>query len=80
MQTSNAMSTAGLLTSLAHALPDRSTLRRRAHQIANKLNRRHTRAVDAKAAELLALLLSATDTPELADYSEDGILDRGFDE
>ena len=80
MQTSPASSTVGLIQSLAAALPDRSALRRQAAHLARQLNRPHPRAVDRKASDLLAALLTANDTPEAADYSEDGVIDRGFDD
>ncbi len=72
-------STQGLLLSLSAALPGSSPLRRRAQRTAAKLSRRHPRTVDAIAAELLAQLLTATDTPELAGYAEDGVIDEDFD-
>ena len=80
MLASPAVSTQGLLLSLSASLPNSSPLRRRALRTAAKLNRRHARTVDANAADLLALLLDATDTPESAGYETDGVLDAQFDD
>lgn len=80
MLASPAVSTQGLLLSLSAALPGSSPLRRRAQRVAAKLNRRHARAVDATAAELIATLLDVTDCSDLSDYAEDGIIDRAFDD
>ncbi len=80
MHTAAPASTQGLLLSLSSMLPRSSPLRRQAHRVCQKLNRRHARAVDATAAEILARLLDATDTPAFADYESDGVLDRQFDD
>lgn len=72
-------STAGLLTSLAHALPrDARTLRRRAIALADRLAHPHDRALDRRAADVLAQLLDAADG-ELDGYAEADILDADFD-
>lgn len=73
-------STAGLLLSLQAALPAQAPLARRARAIAPRLAIRHTRALEDRAAALLAELLDATDCTEAADYAEDGLLDPGFDD
>lgn len=72
-------STAGLLLSLQASLPTQAPLARRARAIAPRLNVRHSRALEDRAASLLAELLTATDCAELAGYSEDGLLDQEFD-
>jgi hypothetical protein len=73
-------STAGLLISLANTLPERAqALRRRAIALARRLNRPHDRATDNRAADTLALLLTAADNSEFAGYAEDGLLDQEFD-
>jgi len=69
-------STAGLLLSLAANLPS-SPLSRQARRIASKISRPHERQLDRKASDLLALLLTATDSDCL--YAEDGLLDPDFD-
>jgi len=73
-------STAGLLLSLQAMLPPSSPLSKTARRVASKINRPHPRALDDKAALVLARLLDATDCSEAADYAEDGLLDRNFDE
>lgn len=73
-------STPGLLLSLSAALPGASPLRRQAAHIARQLSRPHPRELDRKASDLLALLLDATDTPESADYDQDGLLSPSFDD
>jgi len=80
MLTSPAVSTQGLLTSLAAALPGASPLRRQAAHVARQLDRPHPRSLERKASDLLALLLDATDTPESAEYETDGVLDTQFDD
>ena len=45
-----------------------------------QLNRPHPREVDRKASDLLARLLTETDCVDAADYAEDGVIDRGFDD
>lgn len=76
-----AHSTAGMLLSLANTLPPKaSPLRRQAAHIARQLSRPHPRELDRKASDLLALLLDATDTPESADYDQDGLLSPSFDD
>ncbi len=79
MLASPAVSTQGLLTSLAAALPGTSPLRRQAAHLARQLNRPHPRALDRKASDLLALLLTETDVPESAEYDVDGLLSADFD-
>lgn len=75
-----AASTAGLLLSLASALPrNAAALRRRATALANRLQAPHSRALDRRASDLLAQLLTATDCAELAGYTEDGCLDSEWD-
>lgn len=72
-------STAGLLLSLQAALPAQAPLARRARAIAPRLNVRHSRALEDRAASLLAELLTATDCAELAGYETEGCLDADFD-
>jgi len=80
MLASPAVSTQGLLTSLAAALPGASPLRRQAAHLARQLNRPHPRALDRKASDLLARLLDATDCADTAGYSTEGVLDPAFDD
>lgn len=80
MQTSSAVSTQGLLTSLAAALPGASPLRWQAAHLARQLNRPHPRALDRKASDLIVALLTATDCADAAGYSTEGVLDPGFDD
>lgn len=72
-------STAGLLLSLASAVP-RSPLSRQAKRIATKISQPHERYLDRKASDLLARLLDATDCAEAAGYSEEGVIDPDFDD
>lgn len=69
-------STAGLLLSLASAIPG-TALARRARRTADALSHGASTTAQRHAADLLADLLTATD-PELA-YPEDGVLDEDFD-
>ncbi len=80
MLASPAVSTQGLLTSLAAALPGASPLRRQAAHVARQLNRPHPRALDRKASDLLARLLDATDCADAAGYSTEGVIDPAFDD
>lgn len=75
-----ATSTAGMLLSLTSALPDPSgPLARRARRIASQLSDgASTRALQHRASDMLAMLLTATDVD--LTYPEDGLLDEGFDE
>ena len=74
-----AVSTAGMLSSLSHSLPNPSgPLARSAQRLAHRLaNGRADRADLDAASDLLARLLDASDVG-LA-YDEDGLLDEGFD-
>jgi len=72
-------STAGLLLSLASTIPS-SPLSRQAKRLASKISRPHDRQLDDKAALVLSRLLTATDCADAADYTEDGVIDRGFDD
>jgi hypothetical protein len=74
-------STAGLLLSLASALPSASSpLARRARAIAHRLSDGASeRALQRRAADLLAQLLTATDCEELAGYADPDCLDSEFD-
>lgn len=73
-------STAGLLLSLVNALPNPSgPLGRRARTVAHHLaTDGANRALERRAADLLADLLSATDC-DLSGYSEEGLLSADFD-
>lgn len=73
-------STPGLLLSLSAALPGASPLRRQAAHLARQLNRPHPRALDRKASDLIAALLDATDCADAAEYAEDGLIDRAWDD
>lgn len=73
-------STAGLLLSLQAMLPPSSPLSKTARRVASKINRPHPRALDDKAALILARLLDATDCAEAADYAADGVIDPAFDD
>lgn len=79
MLTSPAVSTQGLLTSLAAALPGASPLRRQAAHLVRQLNRPHPRELDRKASDLIARLLTATDCADAAGYEEDGLISPDFD-
>lgn len=80
MHTQPAVSTQGLLYSLAAELPAGNTLARRARAVAARLSRRgHPRALEDRAASLLAQLLTATDCVELAGYETEGCLDPDWD-
>ena len=80
MHASPAVSTQGLIQSLTAALPGASPLRRQAAHLVRQLNRPHPRELDRRASDLLARLLTATDCADAADYAEDGVIDRGFDD
>lgn len=71
-------STAGLLLSLQSSLPAQAPLARRARAIAPRLNVRHSRALEDRAAGLLAQLLDATDTG--LTFAEADCLDAEWDE
>ncbi len=74
-----ANSTAGLLLSLASSLPRNArSLERRARATAARLSRPHTRALDHRAGDLLALLLTAADG-DMGEYPEEGLIDPDFD-
>ena len=73
-------STAGLLLSLQAMLPPSSPLSKTARRVASKINRPHARALDEKAALVLARLLDATDCADAAGYSTDGVIDAAFDD
>lgn len=74
-----ATSTAGMLLSLANCLPRHAAaLRRRANALASKLDRPHNRAVDDRAAALLAELLTLADG-DLDGFAEPDCLDGDFD-
>lgn len=74
-----AVGTAGLLLSLASALPaPDGALGRAARHLAHRLAQGTSNFADLDAAsDLLARLLDATDTG--VSYDEDGLLDEGFD-
>lgn len=76
---SGAVSTSGLLMSLANGLPtNMQALGRSARHLAHRLaTGAPTRADLDAAAALLARLLDATDAGVA--YDEDGLLDEGFD-
>lgn len=75
-----AASTAGMLLSLANCLPRHAAaLRRRSIALAGKLSRPHARALDTRASDLLAELLTLADG-DLDGFAEDGLLDGSFDE
>lgn len=80
MHASPAVSTQGLLSSLANSLPGASPLRRQAAHLVRQLNRPHPRAVDRRASDLLAQLLDVTDCADAAGYDEDGLLSPSFDD
>lgn len=71
---------AGLIMSLASELPKSSPLYRQAQRTANRIQRPHDRQWDHRAAEVIARLITATDTPESADYDQDGLLSPSFDD
>lgn len=75
-----ALSTAGLLSSLSHALPNPAgPLGRSARALAARLSTGKAVGADHDAAAaLLARLLDATDT-DLSGYEADGLLDTEFD-
>lgn len=74
-----ATSTAGLLLSLASALPrDARALERRARAVAARLGRPHGRALDHRASDLLAQLLTVADG-DLDGFAEPDVLDAEFD-
>ncbi len=71
-------STAGLLLSLASTIRPSAPLARRARSIATQLNDgSRDRALERRAADLLAALLDAADVGLPLD--DDGLLDSGFD-
>lgn len=74
-----AVSTAGMLLSLASALPDNQrALARAANRLAHRLSDgASTRADLSAASDMLARLLDETDTGIC--FDEDGLLDEGFD-
>lgn len=69
---------AGLLLSLASTLPASAALARKARRVADRLARHPDARAHERAAALLAALLTATDTPEFADYPLDDLLDPDF--
>ena len=71
---------AGLILSLAAELPRSSPLYRQAQRTASRIQRPHDRQWDHRAAEVIARLITATDTPESAGYETDGVLDAQFDD
>lgn len=72
-------STAGLLLSLAAALPrDMRTLERRARTVAAQLSRPHSRALERRAADIMSSLLDATDA-DRDGFAEPDLLDSDFD-
>lgn len=74
-----AVSTAGMLSSLSHSLPNPAgPLARSARALAHRLAQGTSNFADLDAAAvLLARLLDATDTG--VSYDEDGLLDESFD-
>ena len=75
-----ANSTAGLLLSLSHSLPNPGgPLARQARATAHRLSEGvATRALQRRAADLLAVLLTATDC-DLTGYEDPNCLDSEFD-
>lgn len=74
------VSTAGLLISLSHSLPSpNGPLARQARAIAHRLSEGvATRALQRRAADIMATLLSATDC-DLTGYEDPDCLDSEFD-
>jgi hypothetical protein len=79
--TQEANSTAGMLLSLASALPSpASPLGRRARAIAKRLTcGTRDRSLERRAADLLADLLTETDA-DTSGYESEGLLDGDFDD
>lgn len=76
-----AVSTAGLLLSLSHSLPNPGgPLARQARAVAHKLSEGGSnRALQRRAADILATLLSATDCAEVASYEDPDCLSLDWD-
>jgi hypothetical protein len=77
MQT-NTVTTSGLILSLAHSLPTSTALSRQARTIAKRLAAPHSPALDRRASDLLARLLTAADAG-LA-WNDDALIDCEFDD